>query len=91
MRLELERGKAELTPLFRARCEPWNAGDDEALRLRVQLTGSTILGRIDGVTVTIRDDHFRRGEGTLIAGGPTREQIKEQIWGPVPVPARHRA
>jgi hypothetical protein len=37
------------------------------------------IGRIDGITITIRDDHLRRGEGTLTAGGPTREQIKEQI------------
>ena len=81
-RIELERRKSELTPLFRVRCEPWTAGNDADLRLRLQLTGPTSLGRIDGVTVTIRDDDFRRGEGTLIAGGPTREQVKEQIWGP---------
>jgi hypothetical protein len=81
-RIELERRKAELTPLFRLRCEPWTAGNDVDLRLRVQFTGPTSLGRIDGITITIRDDHFRRGEGTLTAGGPTREQIKEQIWGP---------
>jgi TIR domain len=81
-RIELERRKGELTPLFRVRCEPWTAGNDADLRLRVQLAGPTSLGRIDGVTVTIRDDHFRRGEGTLMAGGPTRDQVKQQIWGP---------
>ena len=30
----------------------------------------------------VRDDHFRRGEGTLTADGPTREEIKAQVWGP---------
>jgi TIR domain len=80
--IELERRHDELTPRFRVRCEPWSEGNDTDLRLRVQLTGPTSLGRIDGLTVTIRDDHFRRGEGPLTAGGPTREQIKRQIWGP---------
>lgn len=80
-RIELERRQAELTPRFLLRCEPWTAGNDSDLRLRVILTGPFSLGRIDGLTVTIRDDHFRRGEGSLIAGGPSREQIKEQIWG----------
>lgn len=32
--------------------------------------------------MTIRNDDFMRGEGTILAGGPTREQVKEQIWGP---------
>jgi hypothetical protein len=81
-RIELERRQAELTPKFLLRCEPWTAGNDSDLRLRVMLTGPISLGRIDGLTVTIRDDHFRRGEGSLIAGGPSREQVKEQIWGP---------
>ena len=81
-RIELDRRHAELTPQFRLRYEPWTGGNDVDLRLRVQLTGPTSLGRVDGLTVTIRDDHFRRGDGPLTAGGPTREQIKEQIWGP---------
>jgi hypothetical protein len=32
--------------------------------------------------VTIRDDFHTRGEGRLTAGGPTHDQIKQQIWGP---------
>jgi hypothetical protein len=80
----IERGRrqSELTPRFRVRCEPWGAGNDQDLRLRVMLTGPPGLDRIDGLTVKIRDDHFRRGENTPTAGGPAREQIKEQVWGP---------
>lgn len=80
--IERDRRQSELTPRFRVRVEPWTAGDDQDLRLRVMLTGPPALDHIDGLTVKIRDDHFRRGEGTLTAGGPTREKIKEQIWGP---------
>jgi hypothetical protein len=62
-------------------CEPWGSGID-ILRLRVMLAGPHGLDRLDRVTVSIRDDHFRRGEGQQIAGGPTPEQVKRQIWGP---------
>jgi hypothetical protein len=71
--IEQDRRHSELTPRFRVRVEPWTAGNDQDLRLRVMLTGPTGLDRIDGLTVKIRDDHFRRGEGTLTAGGPTNE------------------
>jgi hypothetical protein len=81
-RIESERRKAEQTPLFRLRCQPLPPGHNAELLLRVQFSGPTSLGRIDGVTVTIRDDHSRRGEGALLTGGPTREQVKERIWGP---------
>jgi hypothetical protein len=80
--IEQDRRHSELTPRFRVRVEPWTAGNDQDLRLRVMLTGPTGLDRIDGLTVKIRDDHFRRGEGTLTAGGPTREEIKAHVWGP---------
>lgn len=80
--IEQDRRHSELTPRFRVRVEPWTAGNDQDLRLRIMLTGPTGLDRIDGLTVKIRDDHFRRGEGTARAGGPSREEIKQQIWGP---------
>jgi hypothetical protein len=32
--------------------------------------------------VRIRDDHPWRAEGTPLAGGPTREEVAAQIWGP---------
>jgi len=80
--IERDRRHFELTPRFRVRVEPWSPGDNENLRLRVMLTGPTGLDHIDGLTVKIRDDHFKRGEGVLTAGGPTREEIKAQVWGP---------
>jgi len=80
--IERDRRHSELTPRFRVRVEPWTAGNDQDLRLRIMLSGPTGLDRVNGLTVKIRDDHFRRGEGTLTAGGPTREEIKAQVWGP---------
>jgi hypothetical protein len=49
--------------------------------MAVFLTGPPELERLDALTVTIRDDHTWRGQHTL-AGGPTPEQLAEQIWGP---------
>jgi hypothetical protein len=48
----------------------------------VALTGPPGLSHLDGLTVRIRDNYFRSGEGQLLAAGPTREQIRAQIWGP---------
>jgi hypothetical protein len=63
--------------------EPLGAGEYHGVfRLRVLLAGPLSLGQLDRLTVTIRDDYHTRGEGQLTAGGPTRDQIKEQIWGP---------
>jgi hypothetical protein len=80
-RIELARRYEELCPRFRVIVEPWSPGSRD-VRLRVMLLGPPSLARIDKLTTTVRDDHFRRGDGQLLAGGPTREQIKEQIWGP---------
>lgn len=46
------------------------------------LSGPPELERLDELTVTIRDDHPWRGQGTPLAGGPTPEQVAAQIWGP---------
>jgi hypothetical protein len=79
--LDRHRRNAELTPHFRLTCEPTNPGI-ETVRLRVLLLGPSELRRLDTLTVRIRDDHPWRGQGTLIAGGPTPEQVARQIWGP---------
>jgi hypothetical protein len=50
--------------------------------LRVFLQGPPELARLDGLTVTIRDDRPGRAEGPHLAGGPAPEQIAAQIWVP---------
>lgn len=79
--IERDRRHAELTPRFRVIVEPWNEGS-ETKRLRVMLLGPPGLDHLDALTARIRDDHFRRGEGMLLAAGPSREEIKDHIWGP---------
>ncbi|GII25500.1 hypothetical protein [Planosporangium mesophilum] len=79
--IESQRRKSELCPRLRVICEPFNLGSD-ILRLRVMLVGPPGLDRLDRLTVTIRDDHFRRGEHQQIMGGPTADEIKRHIWGP---------
>src|SRR5260370_39189535 len=79
--LDNQRRNAELTPRLRVTCEPSNPGSP-TLRLGVFLSGPPELERLDALTVTIRDDHPWRGQGTPLAGGPTPEQVVAQIWGP---------
>ena len=81
-RIEEDRRHAELCPRFRVLAGPIGQADYHGtFRLRVVLVGPPALGQLDRLTVTIRDDFHTRGEGFLTAGGPTREQIKRQIWG----------
>jgi hypothetical protein len=80
--IESQRRRNELCPRLRVTCEPWNPGSD-IVRLRVMLIGPSGLDRIDRLSVAIRNDHFRRGEGEPVhTGGPTPEEIKQHIWGP---------
>jgi hypothetical protein len=79
--LDVQRRNAELTPRFRITCGPANPGSPD-LRLRVFLSGPPELERLDELTVTIRDDHPWRAQGTPLVGGPTPEQVAAQIWGP---------
>lgn len=80
--LELDRRHAELTPRLRVRCRPLNPGSDR-VKLTLTLIGPPELGRLNGLTVTVRDDRPWREQHTSIAGGPTPEQIASQIWGPL--------
>lgn len=81
-RIEEDRRHAELCPRFRVLSGPIGQADYHGtFRLRVVLVGPPALGHLDRLTVTIRDDFHTRGEGFVMAGGPTREQIKRQIWG----------
>lgn len=81
--IESQRRKSELTPWLRVTCQPLNSGNDDILRLSVALVGPPGLDRLDELTVSIRNDHFTRGEGYQEhMGGPTGEEIKAHIWGP---------
>jgi hypothetical protein len=79
--LDKQRRNAELTPHFRISREPSNSGSATA-SLKVFLCGPPELERLDTLTVTIRDDHPWRAQGSPLAGGPTTEQVAAQIWGP---------
>ena len=79
--IEQGRRHSELTPRFQVIARPANPGI-EALTLRIMLMGPPGLDHVNGLTVRIRDDDFMRGEIMPLAGGPTREQVEEQIWGP---------
>jgi hypothetical protein len=86
--LDMQRRNAELTPRFRITREPSDPGSP-MLRLGVFLSGPPELERLDELTVMIRDDHPWRAQGTPLAGGPTPEQVAEQIWGPYRFIPRH--
>jgi hypothetical protein len=79
--IERERRHGELCPRFRVSCDPVAPGPNTR-RLHVMLLGPPGLDHLDSLTVTIRDDQFTRGEGPLHAGSPTRDEIKQHIWGP---------
>jgi hypothetical protein len=80
--LEGDRRHAELTPQLRIQCRPASPGSDQ-YKLTVGLVGPIGLDRLDELTVTIRNDHPWRGQGTPLAGGPTPEQVEAHIWGPL--------
>lgn len=75
-----DRRHAELTPRFRITVEPANPGI-ETLRMKIYLVGPAELGRLDELSVVIRNDHPWRAEHRPLAHGPTPEQVAEQIWG----------
>jgi hypothetical protein len=77
--LDGQRRHEELTPRFKISCSA--AGADDR-KLEIRLLGPAALGRLDGLTVTIRDDNPWLAEAAPLAGGPTREEIKKQVWGP---------
>lgn len=67
-----------LIPQFDVR---FTVKEGDRAELRVRLDGPLGLERLDRVTVSIRDDIPDRGSLTR-PGGPSREQIKGQVWGP---------
>jgi hypothetical protein len=79
--IERQRRHGELCPRFRLLCSSPGSGI-QRLRLRFVLDGPPTLGHLSGFEAVIRDDYFRRAEAHDLAGGPSREDIKRQIWGP---------
>ena len=76
--IEWRRWHADLTPQFEVTLSRTSGGDRADLRLT--FVGPAGLDRLDEMTVTIHNDiPDRRPVG---AGGPTAEQIAQQIWGP---------
>ena len=80
--IERDRRLTELCPQLRVSCAPIGSADYRGVfQLRLRLLGPLALGRLDQLTLAIRDDVHTRGDGQLTAGGPTRDQVKKQIWG----------
>lgn len=80
--IERDRRHSELCPQFKLATGLLGLDPSSGVfRLRIMLAAPVGLGQLDRLTVTIRDDIHSRGEGQLLAGGPSREQIKRQIWG----------
>lgn len=80
--LEFDRRHAELTPHLRLRCAPENPGS-EGYKLTVELLGPPELGELDGLIVTVRNDHPWRGQHSPLAGGPSPEEVAEFVWSPL--------
>ncbi|MGI9000774.1 MAG: hypothetical protein ACR2GH_03830 [Pseudonocardia sp.] len=78
-RIERERRQAELRPRFELTCTGATVGPSATLQVR--LAGPPELGGLDDVHVTIRDD--RRRQPTMIANGPSSDDIASVIWGPL--------
>ncbi|WP_018791131.1 hypothetical protein [Salinispora arenicola] len=68
-----------LTPQLTYTCVARDDGSRAELRIR--LDGPIGLERLDRVTVRIRDDRPNRAK-SLLAGGPTAEEVARQVWGP---------
>ena len=69
---------AELSPRFEITCYRATTGNRADLRLT--FTGPSALDRLDGVTVTVRDDRTNRTSVTM--GGPSDEELARVVWGP---------
>lgn len=75
--IERQRWHTELTPQFQVSCTPRAGG---RATLRVTFVRPTGLDRLDEVAVAICDD--TRDHSSILAGGPTKEEVSRQIWGP---------
>ncbi len=73
--IERDRRHAELCPRLQISCAPPGEADYHGvLVLRVFLVGPHALGQLDKLTLTIRDDHHRRGDGRLLTPDPPKNK-----------------
>ena len=79
--IEHSRRHTELTPQFAITITQAAGNDDNAI-IHFELIGPPGLGSLDEIRASIRDDTPDRLIGQPLAGGPTKEQIAEQVWGP---------
>ncbi|MBB6406180.1 hypothetical protein [Arthrobacter sp. AZCC_0090] len=79
--IEQERRHNELRPLFKLDALRPNP-DSNSLKLRLTLAGPSELDGVDSVSISIRDDDYRRGQTDRLLGGATEQEIRRQIWGP---------
>lgn len=77
--VEKRQRHRELRPDFEVTAR-LTVGDEIGLII-VKLVGPRNLDRLDWIKVTVRDDKPGRGD-TVLPGGPTPEEIREQVWGP---------
>src|SRR6185437_7683496 len=69
------------TPKFEVTAQPANPGSEQ-ITMTLTLRGPAALGSISQISLNIEDDHPWRAGANHLPGGPTREEIAEQIWGP---------
>lgn len=50
--------------------------------MTLTLRGPAALGPISQISLNIEDDHTWRAGANPLPGGPTSEELAEQIWGP---------
>ena len=79
--IERRREHEALQPTFEVTLDVAESDRDIARpKLQIRLTGPVELGRLNNVSVKIRDDQVRGG--SPLAGGPSGEEVAEYVWGP---------
>ncbi|MBB6000145.1 hypothetical protein [Streptomonospora salina] len=75
--IETHRQHAELTPVFRTTC---HAQNKHSVLLELMLAGPVGLDGLDRVEAMLADPVPDRQP--VIAGGPTQQELDDQVWGP---------
>lgn len=87
---ERRRRHDELTPGFLVHVEPWAEGTG-LMRLRVVQEGPPGIDHLDSLVLRIcNDDSYWPDERNVTANGHNYQEIRNQVWGAVPVHAGNR-